>query len=102
MNNKIDFEFLSDDFDLPKSSDDLFNVAGKLYDTSKLKIALLIFVCYICLNFDFFIENVLMKISKSSFNIEKDKLTFNGVVISGIILSLFYLVIDVLDTNNII
>lgn len=95
-----DCELLS--FDEYEQKNDLFTLISNIYDSSKIKTTFLIFLFYMCLNFDFFIENVLMKISKNSFDIQKDKLTTKGIIISGMILSLFYIIIDLLTNNSII
>lgn len=81
---------------------DLYEVSNKLYDLLNIKLAAILFFLYMLLNSDLFAEHTLSKIFLGTYNKEQDKLTDKGIIIAGIILSLTYLVLDVLDKKNII
>jgi hypothetical protein len=83
-------------------SEDLFHVGGALYDASKIKIAFMIFIAYILMNTDIFAESILSKISKKNYDMNSDKITGRGIIISAMMLSLFYIIIDLLASSNII
>lgn len=94
----IDFEPITLIKNSDKSSPDDLNEF--LIDCSKsinYKIAFLIFLAYIILNTDVFIENILSKFNNTSIN---NEITNKGIVISGLILSLTYILLDVLDKNS--
>jgi len=84
------------------ASEDLFHVGGAIYDASKIKIAFMIFVAYILINTDIFAESVLSKISKKNYDMNSDKITGRGIVISAMMLSMFYIIIDLLAASGII
>jgi len=104
MNNlEIDSEILNiSEFKKNSKNGDLFNVASNLYDDMKLKIAGFLFVFFIILNTDIFAENVLSKFISGTYDVNCDKLTEKGIVISGIVLSIAYLFLDFLYESDII
>lgn len=81
---------------------DLFQISNKIYDIMNIKIAFLIFLFYIILNTDTFIENVLSKIFNNIYDSKNDAVTCKGIIISGILLSLIYIILDMLDKKDII
>lgn len=96
-----------DDFDpiiieSKNETGDLYEVSNKLYDLLNIKLATILFFLYMLLNSDLFAEHSLSKIFSGTYNKEHDKLTDKGIIIAGIIMSLTYLVLDVLDKKNII
>ena len=82
---------------------DLYQLSNKFYELLNLKIAFLLFLLYYILNTDIFIELVFSNnLLSNVYDRVNDKITEKGIVISGIILSLCYLIIDMLDKKNII
>lgn len=81
---------------------DLFQISSKIYDIMNIKLAFLIFLFYIILNTDTFIENVLSKIFNNIYDSKNDTVTCKGIIISGILLSLIYILLDMLDKKEII
>jgi hypothetical protein len=111
------FENKEDDFDPILSIDedlkniqnmnndigDLYQLSNKFYDLLNIKIAFLLFLIYYILNTDIFIELAFSNnFIKNVYDRTNDKITEKGIVISGIILSMCYLVIDMLNKKNII
>ncbi len=95
-------ELLVKENNFSKNTEDLFHVGGAIYDASKIKVAFILFVAYILLNTDIFAESILSKISKKNYDMSSDKITSRGIVISAMILSIFYILIDILAENKII
>jgi hypothetical protein len=83
-------------------SGDLFHVFGALYDNMKLKVAFIIFISFILLNTDTFADNCLRKISSNTYDLSQDRITGKGVMVSAMLLSVFYIIIDLLATKKII
>jgi len=82
---------------------DLYQLSNKFYDLLNLKIAFILFLLYYILNTDIFVELVFSnRYIIDAYDSVNDKITEKGIIISGIILSLCYLVIDLLDKKNII
>ena len=81
---------------------DLFQVSNKVYQTTNVKLGIILFFLYIILNLDIFIENVLSKIFNNVYDNENDKITNKGIIINGIILSMIYMLLDLLNKKNII
>lgn len=88
--------------ELSGHTEDLFHVGGAIYDASKVKVAFIIFVAYILLNTDIFAESVLSKINKKTYDMSSDKITGYGIIVSAMMLSLFYILVDILATNHVI
>lgn len=81
---------------------DLFQLSSKFYELINIKIAFLLFLTYYIFNTDIFIEKGLGRIFKNVYDSTHDRLTEKGIIISGIMLSLFYILYDMLDKKNII
>jgi hypothetical protein len=82
---------------------DLYQLSNKFYELLNLKIAFILFLLYYILNTDIFIELAFSNgFIKNTYDSVNDKITERGVIISGIVLTLCYLIIDILDKKNII
>lgn len=81
---------------------DLYQLGSKFYELLNFKIAFMLCLIYYILNSDRFIEFGLEKLFSNSYDKTNDKITEKGIVISGIILSICYLLIDFLDKKKII
>ena len=81
---------------------DLYQLSSKFYDLINIKIAFLLFITYFILNTDVFIEKGLSKLFCGVYDITHDKFTEKGIVLSGILLSIFYIIFDLLDKKKII
>jgi hypothetical protein len=81
---------------------DLYQLSSKFYDLINIKISFLIFITYYILNTDVFIEKGLAKIFNNVYDATHDKLTEKGIIISGIMLSMMYILYDFLDKKIII
>ncbi len=81
-------------------NNDLFGVGGKLYDNIKWKISFFIFILYIILNSDIFVENILSKFIDGTYDQSSDKITEKGIITSGIVLSLLYIMMDLIYENG--
>jgi hypothetical protein len=80
------------------NDDDLSSMFYKLLIQFNFKIAILLFIFYIIFNTDIFLKYVLSKFGKNIYN--NDKLSEKGLIIVGILLSLTYIILNVLDNNN--
>ena len=61
-----------------------------------------LFFLYIILNLDIFIDNVISKVFCKVYDNENDKITNKGIIINGILLSMIYMLLDLLNKKNII
>ena len=101
--NDIDSETLNiSEFKKNEKNVDLFHIGSKIYDDLKLKIASLLFIIFIILNSDVFVEGVLSKFINGTYNACEDKITEKGIVISAMLLSLSYIFIDFLFEKKIL
>lgn len=73
-----------------------------IWDILNFKLAFIIFCVYIGLNSDIFIENTLSIFFSDVYNYESDSIKTKGVVVSGIIMSVIYLLINSFDKLGII
>ena len=81
---------------------DLYQLSSKFYNLINIKISFLIFITYYILNTDIFVERGLAKIFNNVYDATHDKLTEKGIVMSGIVLSMIYILYDFLDKKKII
>jgi hypothetical protein len=81
---------------------DLFQVSNKVYQTTNVKLGIILFFLYIILNLDIFIENVLSKVFNNVYDHNNDKILAKGLIINGVILALLYMLLDLLNKKNII
>lgn len=81
---------------------DLYQLSSKFYELINIKIAFLLFITYYILNTDIFIEKGLSRFFCGVYDHTHDKFTEKGIVISGMLLSMFYILYDFLDKKNII
>ena len=79
---------------------DLFQVGNKMFENINLKIASMLFILYIILNSDIFVENCLSKMFKNTYDSANDKVMEKGVVISGLALAISSIILDVMDRNK--
>ena len=100
--NNIKIKNLKEQDELKIKTGDLFQVSNKLYENTNIKIGIILFFIYIILNLDIFIENVLSKIFNNVYDHNNDKILARGLIINGIILSLLYMLLDLLNKKNII
>lgn len=89
------------DFDELESGD-LFHSVAAIYDNANIKIAFIIFVTYIILNTDIFAERALTKFKSNAYDAVNDKITSSGICIAAMIMSMTYLIIDLLVSGNVI
>ncbi len=80
----------------------LFDTLGDVYDQSKLKMALFIFVAYIIINSDIFAMKILQTISPKTWCVQEGQITDYGVVMSGAVLAVSYLIFDLLNQNKLV
>ena len=92
------------DKNIIKGSDtgDLYQLSSKFYDLLNFKITFILCLVYYILNSDRFIEFGLERLFTNSYDKVNDKITEKGIILSGIILSLCYLILDLLDKKKII
>lgn len=91
------------DFDeIDDQKGDLFQSLAAIYDNSNIKIAFILFVIYVILNTDIFAERVLRKIRSDTYDMTNDKVTSTGILVSGMILSITYIFIDLLASGDVI
>lgn len=82
------------------SSDTIMTVGKNIYDHSNIKVAVLLFIVYIIINSDTFIESCLSTFIDDMYDNTNDKLTSKGIMITGILLSLTYILLDVFNKGN--
>lgn len=80
---------------------DGFDIFGNVISKINLWVAFLLFIIFILMNTTFFIDDVLKKIS-SDFVALDGNLTSSGIIIQGVMLSLSYIVIDLLVSGGIL
>lgn len=85
-----------------KYSSDLFHLFGAVYDNMQIKISFILFITFIVLNTDIFAYSCLRKITNGAYDLSQDKITAKGVMVSAMILSIVYIIIDLLVSKNII
>lgn len=101
--NDIDSETLNiSEFKKNGKNGDLFHIGSKIYDDLKLKIAGLLFIIFIILNSDIFVEGVLSRFISGTYDGFSDKVTEKGIVISAMLMSLSYIFIDFLFEKKIL
>lgn len=88
--------------EIPSSSNDLADLSYNLLTNINFKIGFLLYIFYIILNTDIFHEMILYKIDPSCYCQETCMVSNKGFFIIGLLLVLFYLLIDVLDKNELI
>lgn len=110
-NNKSNFSeeedsdpiFIIDEEKIKNGTGDLYQLSNNFYELLNIKIAFILFLLYCILNTDLFIELAFLnKYISNAYDTKTDKITEKGIIISGIILSLCYLLIDILDKKKII
>ena len=82
--------------------DDEYGVIWSVISSMNIKIAFLLFISYIILNTDIFTENILYNISNEAFDKKNMKVSNKGFVITGLILIIIYLFIDLADKGGIL
>jgi hypothetical protein len=87
---------------IEKEHGDLFQVTNNIYKLMNIKIALILLFVYIILNFDRFIEHGLSKLVSNIYDYPNDKITNKGIILNGVILSVMYIILDMLDKKKII
>ncbi len=80
---------------------DGFDMIGSLLGKINIWVAFLLFIIFILMNTHFFIDDVMKKIN-SDFVALDGNLTSSGIIIQGIMLSLSYIVVDLLVSGGII
>jgi hypothetical protein len=88
------------DFNTSKNNGDLFHICSKVYDNMKIKLAGILFVVFIILNSDIYAENILAKFFTNSYDNSCDTITEKGIIISGILMIIIYIILDSLYENN--
>ena len=101
LNNDEDKK--NNDYELLKnytisSGGDFSTMIFKLIKQFNVKIALLIFIFYVLYNSDIFNTFIVSKIDKNFYI--NDKLTERGLFINGILLSITYIILDLLNNNG--
>jgi len=81
-----------------KKDDDLSSMFYKLIVQFNFKIAFLIFVFYIIFNTDIFNKFVISNFEKNIY--VNDSITEKGLIIIGVLLSISYIILDVLNNND--
>lgn len=79
-------------------NNDLSYMLYKLVIQFNVKVAILIFIFYILLNTDIFNKYALIYFGNNIY--ENNQITEKGLLVIGILLSLFYIIIDVLNQNG--
>lgn len=90
------------DYDEITEKGDLFHSIAAVYDNSNIKIAFMLFVVYIILNTDIFAERALRKINSDAYDVTNDKITPSGICMSGMILAITYIILDLLSSGGVI
>jgi hypothetical protein len=99
--DNLDSELINiTDFNTSKNQGDLFHICSKVYDNMKLKLASILFVVFIILNSDVYAENILAKFFTNSYDSSCDNITEKGIIISGILMVIIYIILDNLYENN--
>lgn len=80
---------------------DGFDMIGSLLGKINIWIAFLLFIIFILMNTHFFIDDVMKKIN-GDFVALDGNLTSSGVIVQGVMLSLSYIVVDLLVSGGII
>ena len=84
------------------SENDFSNLLYEIGSNINIKIGFLLYIFYIIINTDVFHESVLYRLDPSSYCYETFSVTNKGFFIIGLFLVMFYLLIDLLDKNDMI
>jgi hypothetical protein len=99
--DNLDSELINiTDFNTSKNKGDLFHICSKVYDNMKLKLASILFIVFIILNSDVYAENILAKFFTNSYDNSCDAITEKGIIISGILMVMIYIILDSLYEND--
>ena len=88
--------------DKKKKDNDCYAIITDTICNLNLKIGFILFLVYFVINTDYFCENVLYHVDKSSYDIHKMTLSNRGFIINGLILICIYLMVDLASQNEII
>ena len=83
-----------------KPPNDFLEMIISLFNKFNIKLSVLLFILYIIFNTDIFYIKLLSNISSNSYDTTKDQLTEKGLVVIGILLSISYLFLDLLDKHD--
>lgn len=83
------------------SKHDGFDVFGSIFGKLNIWTAFLIFIIFVLMNTNFFIDEIMKKMS-SDFVLLDGNLSSSGIIVQGVMLSLSYLIIDLLVTGGIL
>ncbi len=100
--SSCDFDPIIQELKQCNKTGDLYQLSSKVYDIINFKISLLLFLTFYILNTDVFIEKGLSRFFCDVYDTNNDKFTEKGIILSGILLSLSYILFDILDKKNIL
>jgi hypothetical protein len=84
------------------SHNDFTDIIYELGSNINIKIGFLLYIWYIIINTDVFHESILYRIDPSCYCYDTFSVTNKGFFIVGLFLVIFYLLIDLLDKNEMI
>jgi hypothetical protein len=84
------------------TENDFCDLVYQLISNINFKIGFLLYIFYIIINTDVFHESVLYRLDPESYCYETYSVTNKGFFYIGLILICFYLLIDLLDKNEMI
>lgn len=82
--------------------DDGYGLIWNVMSSLNIKVAFLLFITYIILNTDVFTENILYNISYDSYDKKNMRVTNKGFMITGLILIVIYLCLDLGDRSGVL
>ncbi len=90
------------DYESIDTESDLFHSAAKLYDSMQIKTAFILFIVFVMFSTDIFAERVLNKLTDGSYDSANDRLTSKGIIMTGMLISVVYILIDLLVQGGVI
>lgn len=79
---------------------DMFVLLCDITKQLNIKIAILLFFIFVFINTDIYGKYILKKINSDFYNTETDNFNEKGIYFSGMILVIFYIIIDFLNNNK--
>lgn len=84
------------------SENDLSNIIYNITSSINLKISFLLYLFFLVLNTDTFAESILLRLSEDNYDNTIMCITPKGYMTMGLFLVVFYIVIDIMNQNNMI
>jgi len=99
---EIDFQNIEEDLDDPsgKRPDSFISIIADFFGNVNYKLIIILFLIYVFLMSDLFIDKVLSKVSGTTEN--RNQLTPKGTLVNGLLMILLYMTADLLIKSKVV